>query len=80
LNDAWNLQKAADSMHFTEDHLTADLAILQSLAIRSRIVLTILSGNSSLRVYTVEQIACQFSKAHAEGQDCSSVYREAGAV
>jgi len=48
-----NLQKATDSMQFTEDYQTADLAILQSLALRSRILHRFLSGNSSYSAYTL---------------------------
>ena len=68
-------EKARDSWDFTETYQTIDLAILQSLASRNRIALRFFSGYSSLGVYTLGQIACQFSTAHAEGQDCSSPYR-----
>ena len=40
-------EEATDSLDFTENYQTTDLAILQSLALRSRIVLRFLSGNSS---------------------------------
>ena len=66
-------EKAGDSWDFTKNHQTTDLAILQFLASKSRIVLCFFSGNSSYseRVYTLGQIASQFSTAHAGGQDCS---------
>jgi len=46
--------KVRDCQDFIENHQTADLAILQSLASRSRIVLCFFSGNSSYSesVYT----------------------------
>jgi hypothetical protein len=67
-------EKARNSWNFTENHQTTDLAILQSLALKSRIVFCFFSGNSSYSdsVYTLGQIACQFSTAHAGDQDCSS--------
>ena len=66
-----------DSRDFTENYRTTDLAILQSLASISRIVLRAISGDSNYsdNVYTPGQIACQFSKAHAEGQVCSCALR-----
>ena len=58
-------------VQFAENHQPADPAILQSLALRSRMVLRFFSGNSSCRAYTSGEIACQFSTAHVAGQDCS---------
>ncbi len=48
-------EKAGDSWDFTENYQTTDLAILQSLALRSRIVLCFFSGNLSYSesVYTL---------------------------
>jgi hypothetical protein len=40
-------------------------------ASRSRIVFRVFSGNSSYSAYTLGWIACQLSRAHAGGQDCS---------
>jgi hypothetical protein len=45
-------ERAGDSWDTTENHQTTDLAILQSLALKSRIVLRFFSGNSSCGVYT----------------------------
>ena len=64
-------EKASDSWNYTENHPTTDLAILQALALRNRIVLRFFSGNSSYIAYTLREIACQYRTAHVAGQNCS---------
>jgi hypothetical protein len=46
-------ERARDSRDSTGNHQITDLAILQSLALKSRIVLRFFSGNTSCGVYTL---------------------------